>query len=244
MEEEYLPRKYKTLINPGNIPDGHCNMCAFNTYLAFKGIKPKEAGAPGSDEFKLFGDWFYYNITVKKLVKIGETYEEYVAHRDYGEEKRDKRDQSGDVIYDKREKYILASVSNEDDTSMSNFKQKTKDAILGVTKPGQCVLLSIDDGTHWFTAVHMEENNVVFIDSQKGIGFNIYSDLANLYPDTNIDIIDVPDELIEKYITEINPTYERITHDTGYGKRRKSKRKSKRKPKKKTKRKSKRNSKL
>jgi hypothetical protein len=55
-------KHYKTYVNPGNIPDGHCASCAFNTYLLLiKRINPEdaEAFAPGSKEFKHFGDWFY-----------------------------------------------------------------------------------------------------------------------------------------------------------------------------------------
>jgi hypothetical protein len=55
-------KHYKKYVNPGNIPDGHCASCAFNTYLLLiKRINPEdaEAFAPGSEEFKSFGDWFY-----------------------------------------------------------------------------------------------------------------------------------------------------------------------------------------
>lgn len=62
MSIEPSSEQYKRYINPGNIPDGHCASCAFNTHLLLmERIKPEyaEAFEPGSEKFKLFGDWFY-----------------------------------------------------------------------------------------------------------------------------------------------------------------------------------------
>lgn len=62
------PLYYKEIVNPGNIIDGHCRHCAFNTCLLLldydfnsHGITP-EAFAPNSPKFKIFGDWFIPNI--------------------------------------------------------------------------------------------------------------------------------------------------------------------------------------
>jgi hypothetical protein len=55
--EEFL----KKCVNPGNIIEGTCSMCAFNSYLLLKGydLKKPEVCGGGTDNFKLFGDWFY-----------------------------------------------------------------------------------------------------------------------------------------------------------------------------------------
>ena len=46
LEQDVNPEYYKKLINPGNIIDGHCASCAFNTYLTLKGYDPKPALEP------------------------------------------------------------------------------------------------------------------------------------------------------------------------------------------------------
>lgn len=62
MSDKPLHEKYREYVNPGNIPDGHCASCSFNTYLLLMGyIKKEDAEAfeYGTSMFKKFGDWFY-----------------------------------------------------------------------------------------------------------------------------------------------------------------------------------------
>jgi hypothetical protein len=163
-------KHYKTYVNPGNIPDGHCASCAFNTYLLLiEHIKPEyaEAFEPGSKKFKRFGDWFY---------------EKFVTDRDNNVK-------------------LLVSIGSGNET-IEHFEQLVKEAILNNTAPNTAVIICVDDGTHWYNA-YRTENNVIFIDSQNGKQFNVYS--ATLPKDTNIDIIIPKKKVINEYFDIVLP---------------------------------------
>jgi hypothetical protein len=71
LEQDVNPEYYKKLINPGNIIDGHCASCAFNTYLTLKGYDPKPALEPNG-RYKIFGDWFYERFVPNMPKFVGE----------------------------------------------------------------------------------------------------------------------------------------------------------------------------
>ena len=201
-----LRKRIYNKINPTHdTMDGNCSMCAFNAYLILKGFKPKDAGLAGTDKFKVFGDWFFENFTYFDM------------------------DEGG---YKVKPSLILASVNNGNDLNKSNFERKTTEAILSVTKPGEPVLLCVDYATHWYTAYN-QNNKIIYIDSQTNKGFNVYSERDDVYPDTNIDIINIPDIIIHDFLNKVYPH----AYGEAYGrkkskkkrktKRRKSKRKSK-----------------
>jgi hypothetical protein len=197
-------RMYNKINPTHDNMDGNCSMCAFNSYLALKGFKPKDAGLAGSHKFKVFGDWFFKNFTYYDT--------------DDGE-------------YKVNPTLILTSVNNGDDLDKDNFKRKTTEAILSVTKPGEPVLLCVDYATHWYTAYN-QNNKIIYVDSQTNKGFNVYSKREDVYPDTNIDIINIPDRIIHEYLNSIHL----YAYGEAYGRKRKTKRKPKRKTKRKTKR--------
>ena len=214
-EEDYIdtevssPKLRKRIYNKINpthdTMDGNCAMCAFNAYLALKGFRSKDAGLAGTHKFKVFGDWFFENFTYFD---------------------------SDEGNYKVRPSLILATVNSGDDLDKNNFERKTTEAILSVTKPGNSVLLCVDYTTHWYTAYN-QNNKIIYIDAQTNKGFNVYSNKDDVYPDTNIDIIDIPDKIIHEFLNKVYPQ----SYGEAYG--RKTKRKSKKKPRKKSKRKSK-----
>jgi hypothetical protein len=57
-QNSYTLSLLKKKVNPGNIGDGHCAMCAFNTYVALKGYNPVEAAEPRETNSVTFGRWF------------------------------------------------------------------------------------------------------------------------------------------------------------------------------------------
>ena len=157
---------HRNLVNPGRIEDGHCAMCAFNSYLFLNGEPAKEAFEPGTDNFKTFGDWFYKKFGASKTG------------------------------------WVATVESNGMD--FEDYKRAVEMEILQHTLPGESVLLSVDDA-HWYVAKN-ENNTIHFIDSQQGIGFNTY---ANYDPsdDTEIDIIKIPQEVIDEYHKYVEPKF-------------------------------------
>jgi len=206
-EEEYIntqaasPKLRKRMYNKINPThdnrDGNCAMCAFNSYLALKGFRPKDAGLAGTHKFKIFGNWFFENFTYFDS------------------------DEGG---YKVKPSLILASVNSGNDMNKNNFERKTTEAILSVTKPGEPVLLCVDYATHWYTAYN-QNNKIIYVDSQTNQGFNVYSKRDVVYPDTNIDIISIPDIIIHEYINRIHPH----AYGEAYGRKTKRKRNPKRK---------------
>ena len=204
-EEEFIntqapsPKLRKRMYNKINPThdnmDGNCSMCAFNSYLALKGLRPKDAGLVGTHKFKVFGDWFFENFTYYDS------------------------DEGG---YKVKPSLILVSVNNGDDTNKNNFERKTTEAILSVTNPGEPVLLCVDYATHWYTAYN-QNNKIIYVDSQTNQGFNVYSKRDDVYPDTNIDIINIPDRIIHEYLNGIYPP----AYGEAYGRKTKRKRKIK-----------------
>jgi len=62
-----MAKNYKTKINPHNIDDGHCIMCAFNTYLALMNYSDRiEAPEPTSNAFGIGGGWVYDKFYTNK----------------------------------------------------------------------------------------------------------------------------------------------------------------------------------
>jgi len=59
-KDRELAKRFQKYVNPSGIPDGHCASCAFNTHLHFVGHEISEAVSP--DDYKKFGDWFYYKF--------------------------------------------------------------------------------------------------------------------------------------------------------------------------------------
>lgn len=176
MSEKPLHEQFKEYINPGNIPDGHCASCAFNTYLLLmKYINKTQAEAfePGSSSFKKFGDWFY-----KKFMT----------------------DTDNNVI-------LSISISSTKNQTIREFEELVKNEILNNTQPGEVVIICLDYGTHWYNAYHTPNNDVIFIDAQTGIQFNVYSSI--LRENTSIDIIIPKEEVIQEYLKDVLPKIKR-----------------------------------
>lgn len=57
--------------------------------------------------------------------------------------------------------------------TFNDFRARVAEAVKEAINPGEGVLISVAEGAHWFNA-YREEENVCFIDSQSGIGFNVY----------------------------------------------------------------------
>jgi glutamine deamidase len=73
-------------------------------------------------------------------------------------------------VYCRFEDNVVESGENETYGAMRDrLEQKVKE----LTQPGEAVLISICDGTHWYNAYN-DGTRVWFIDSQSGKGFNLY----------------------------------------------------------------------
>lgn len=165
-EEEYV-KKFHDFVNPQNVPDGHCAMCSFNTYLGLSGFPIIEASDPQSDNFKIFGDWFYNKFVIQEIGR-------------------------------------LTMITNGDNENISEFKEKVELGILEYTHPGEGVIICMNDSEHWLNAYNLD-GKIIFIDSQKNLGFNVYT--KKLYPNTTFDIIRVPPEIITEYFKDIVVKY-------------------------------------
>jgi hypothetical protein len=154
--------RYHTKINPTQLADGHCALCAFNAYLGLRGYPLMAAQLPRAD-FKPFGDWFYKKYTGKKLT-------------------------------------LIATVNNGNDTNLAHFEQIVSDAIKQHTSVGDAVLICLDDGVHWYVALNTN-TDIVYIDAQQGRGFN--SHISTLTSDTQIEILSIPDKVIDEYFSNI-----------------------------------------
>jgi hypothetical protein len=102
----------------------------------------------------------------------------------------------------------IGELNNGEDPSVAHFEQQVKDFLLS-QPPGDVFLLTVDDGTHWFSAQHVG-NDVVFIDAQSGVGFNTYEKKVNgnepVQPDTSITVFRVTNDVIAEYMRTIKPT--------------------------------------
>ena len=165
------PIKFQSLIFPGKIPDGHCAMCAFNTYLSLLGYRTQPAFDPDTKNYKIFSNWFYKKFTLE-LDKIKGVFE----------------------------------INNEDITDMNAFEEIVKNTIKEKINNNDVLLLSVDGGSHWYTAIH-KDDTIYFIDAQSGIGFNVYTQNKRLPPDTEISVIKIPQDIIEEYFRDIQPQY-------------------------------------
>lgn len=61
--DKELAELFYSIVNPGQIPDGHCSKCAFNTHLHFIGRNLEEAEDINHEKFVKFSKWFYSNIS-------------------------------------------------------------------------------------------------------------------------------------------------------------------------------------
>lgn len=119
---------------------------------------------------------------------------------------------------------LFIRVSNDKNPDMDNFQQKVSQQIIEHTRKEQPVILSVDYGTHWYSAYHKNDDTVTYVDAQTGNGFNTYSD--KLYIDTIIDIIIPNQDVITEYYDSIVPQF---IEQKGLGKRRKKTRKTRKK---------------
>lgn len=135
----------------------------------------------------------------------------------------------GDWFYEKIMTYkdnnviLSLSITSSKNQTIRDFEETVKREILNNTKPGDAVILCVDYGTHWYNAYHTPDNNVIFIDAQTGIQFNVYSTI--LYDDTNIDIIIPKEEVIQEYLKDVLPKIKRGGKNMRKQKRKKTKRK-------------------
>lgn len=98
---------------------------------------------------------------------------------------------------------LSLSISSKKNQTIRDFEELVKNEILDNTKPGEAVIICVDYGTHWYNAYHTPSNDVVFIDAQSGIQFNVYSSI--LKEDTNIDIIIPKEETVKEYLKDVLP---------------------------------------
>jgi hypothetical protein len=148
-KDRELAKRFHQFVNPGNIPDGHCASCAFNTQLHFMGREIKEAFAPNN--YKEFGAWFYKKISPRVSI------EENAIESKEGETYGDMRNRVAQRVMELTNPGESALVLIGEDTASS----------------GESVLISIGEGTHWYNAYN-DGTRVWFIDSQSGRGFNLY----------------------------------------------------------------------
>jgi hypothetical protein len=76
-------KDYQSKINPGEISDGHCAFCSWNTCLGMKGYPLEEALEPGSTNSVIVGRWLYTTFVQQGRNRLGELnngYDPDVAH--------------------------------------------------------------------------------------------------------------------------------------------------------------------
>lgn len=80
----------------------------------------------------------------------------------------------GDWFYEKISSKIgEAQITPSEEEDFTNLKKRTVEYLKQKTSPGDSVLITISEGSHWFNAYN-HEGNIRFIDSQQGRGFNLY----------------------------------------------------------------------
>ncbi|MGH2613560.1 MAG: hypothetical protein ACRDFB_11010 [Rhabdochlamydiaceae bacterium] len=97
-KDQELASRFNKRINPGNIPDGHCASCAFNTHLHLMGQKIEEALSP--DNYKKFGHWFYLKFSPRfeeNMIESNEN-ETYGTMKDRVEQKVKELTKSGEAV--------------------------------------------------------------------------------------------------------------------------------------------------
>lgn len=115
----------------------------------------------------------------------------------------------GDWFYEKfmfntENNAILSfSLTGTKNQSMSEFEELVKNEILKNTSPGEAVIISVSDGAHWYNAYHTADNDVIFIDAQSGIKFNVYSSILD--ENTILSIIIPKEEVIKEYLEDVLP---------------------------------------
>jgi hypothetical protein len=95
------------------------------------------------------------------------------------------------------------SVTSTKNQTIKDFEEFVSSEILNNTKPGEAVIICLDEGTHWYNAYHSPDKKVIFIDSQTGIEFNVYGSF--LYDDTTIKVIIPKEEVIKEYLADVLP---------------------------------------
>lgn len=94
-------------------------------------------------------------------------------------------------------------LESRDGETVGEFKTRLEQRIKETTKAGEAVLISLSEGTHWYNAYN-DGTRVWFIDSQSGIGFNLYTGKDINYDEVlefpeSINIIKMNKEEISEY---------------------------------------------
>lgn len=84
------------------------------------------------------------------------------------------------------------------------FKNRVENTIKKVTNPGEAVVISISDASHWYNAYN-DGNKVWFIDSQTGRGFNLYSSDTEV-ENERVHLVKINTEKIAEY-EQLSPTW-------------------------------------
>ncbi|MCB1072180.1 MAG: hypothetical protein KDK96_03660 [Chlamydiia bacterium] len=96
----------------------------------------------------------------------------------------------------------VESVKGIGGESYYQYQERVEERVRANTKAGESVLISIGEGAHWYNAYN-DGDRIWFIDSQTGIGFNLYgTEPSDFNPETAwIDIVKVTPEHIDDYDT-------------------------------------------
>ena len=89
------------------------------------------------------------------------------------------------------------TISGRSGESLDDFQKRVERSIKKITSPKSGVLISINEGAHWFNAYN-DGDKIWFIDSQTGQGFNVYS--KKFDPElTVVNIVKVTSEKIFEF---------------------------------------------